>query len=97
MDTIQRIVRAKHTSAQAAEQQINIDCEVDDETPPTLARFIIPYDIQHTPDGPEVDVQYSQARLKDDPDKGEREIPEEDLPQPVKDKARELSTEIGSW
>ncbi len=96
MESINRITRATYSSANAATTQITVDCELDDKTPPTLARFIIPYEIDRTPDGPKVNIQYAQARVRDEDDT-EREIPEDELPQPVKEKAGELSREIGNW
>jgi len=97
MDEIQRITRAKYSNENAASKQITIDCELDDETPPTLARYILPYEILRTPDGPKVDVQYSQTRVRDHPDGDERELSEAEIPQPVKEKANEVRREIGNW
>lgn len=97
MVEIDEIFEARHSSANSRSKNIRVDCRRDDGGEvDTLIRFMIPFEVPSTPDGPKVVVKYDEATVEMD-DSGAESIDESEIPSEVKEKAQELQRQIGNW
>lgn len=96
MVDIDEIFDARHSSANSRSKYIRVDCRRDDGGETTLIRFMVPFEVPHTPDGPKVTLNYSDATVEMD-DSGENPVNESEIPSEVKERVQELRRDIGNW
>lgn len=89
---ITEIIDAKHSSANSRSKYIRVDCKTSTDE---VVRFMVPFEILRTPDGPKVKVKLDETELERD-DITQRIVGAE-VPEEVKSKVKELRSGIGNW
>jgi hypothetical protein len=93
VEEIKEIFDARHSGANSRAKYIRVDCETPEGE---LIRYMVPFSVPATPDGPKVVLNYEDATIERD-DSGEQPIDKSEIPEEVKDKVTELRGKIGKW